>query len=186
MTGEKIVNGVNVDQFINTIEQIKGKPEIAKFKFWATNTWIGGTHNRATIKDFYGACEKDTSRESMVFDMDEPPIVFGKNLGANPVEYLLVALSGCLTTSLIANATSKGIEIQGIESRYEGDLDGRGFLGISEDVKVGYENIRVYFKIDADISDEQKEELVQLAKKYSPVYNSIANPVSVSVEMDNK
>ena len=184
MTGEKIVNGVNVDQFFSTIEQIKKKPEIAKFKFWATNKWIDGTHNRATIKDFYGACEMDTSREPMVFDMDEPPIVFGKNRGANPVEYLLVALSGCLTTSLIANATAKGIEIKRVESRYEGDLDGRGFLGISEDVKVSYENIRVCFKIDADISDEQKEELVQLAQKYSPVYNSIANPVAISVQLD--
>ncbi len=101
MTQEKKVNGVNVDQFFSTIEQIKEKPEIARFKFRATNKWIDGTHNRATIKDFYGACQEDTSREPMVFDMDEPPVIFGKNRGANPVEYLLVALSGCLTTSLI-------------------------------------------------------------------------------------
>ncbi|MDR4497747.1 MAG: OsmC family protein [Candidatus Scalindua sp.] len=116
--------------------------------------------------------------------MDEPPVVFGKNRGANPVEYLLVALSGFLTTSLIVNASARGIEKKGVESRYEGDLDARGFLGISEDVKLSYENIRVYFKINADIYDEQKDELVQLAKKYSPVYNSIANPVSVSVQLD--
>ncbi len=107
-------------------------------------------------------------------------------MATNPVEYLLVALSGCLTTSLIANATAKGIEIKGFESKYEGGLDGRGFLGISQDVKVSYENICVFFKIDADISDGQKEVLDQLAKKYSPVYNSIANPVPVSVELDNE
>lgn len=186
MTQEKKANGVNIDQFFSTIEQIKEKPEIARFKFRAINKWIDGTHNRATIKDFYGACQEDTSREPMVFDMDEPPVVFGKNRGANPVEYLLVALSGCLTTSLIANATAKGIEIKRLESRYEGDLDARGFLGISEDVKVSYENIRVYFKIYADISDEQKEQLIQLAQKYSPVFNTIANPVSVSVQLDKK
>ena len=186
MTDEKIVNGVNIDQLFNTIEQIKEKPEIARFKFRATNKWIDGTHNRATVKDFYGAGQEDVSREPMVFELDEPPVLLGRNLGTNPVEYLLVALSGCLTTSLIAHASAKEIEIKGVESRHEGDLDLRGFLGLSEDVKVGYENIRVYFKIDADIPDEQKEELIQLAKKYSPVYNSIANPVSVSVELYNE
>ena len=163
MADEKIINGVNVDNLFNTIEQIKEKPEIAKFKFWATNKWIDGTHNRATVKNFYGAGQEDVSRDPMVFELDEPPVLLGKNLGTNPVEYLLIALSGCLTTSLIAYASAKEIEIKGVESRYEGDLDLRGFLGLSEDVKVGYENIRVYFKIDADISNEQKGELVQLS-----------------------
>ncbi|MHC4139525.1 MAG: OsmC family protein [Planctomycetota bacterium] len=186
MTQEKKVNGVNVDQLIRTIEQIKEKSEIAKFKFRATNKWIDGTHNRATVKDFYGAGQEDVSREPMVFELDEPPVLLGKNLGTNPVEYLLVALSGCLTTSLIAHASAKGIEIKGVESRYEGDLDLRGFLGLSEDVKVGYENIRAYFKIDADISDEQKEKLIRMAKKYSPVFNSIASPVPVSVQLEKK
>ncbi len=186
LTQEKKVNGVNVDQLFKTIELIKEKPEIAKFKFRATNKWIDGTHNRATVKDFYGTGQEDASRKPMVFELDEPPVLLGKNLGTNPVEYLLVALSGCLTTSLIAHASAKGIEIKGVESRYEGDLDLRGFLGLSEDVKVGYENIRVYFKIDADISEEQKEELVRMAQKYSPVFNSIANPVPVSVHLEKK
>ena len=186
LTQEKKVNGVNVDQLFKTIELIKEKSEIARFKFRATNKWIDGTHNRATVKDFYGAGQEDASREPMVFELDEPPVLLGKNLGANPVEYLLVALSGCLTTSLIAHASARGIEIKGVESRYEGDLDLRGFLGLSEDVKVGYENIRVYFKIDADVSEEQKEELIRMAQKYSPVFNSIANPVPVSVHLEKK
>ena len=85
-------------------------------------------------------------------------------MGSNPVEYLLVALSGCLTTSMIAHASAKGIDIRGVESRYEGDIDLRGFLGISEDVPVGYQNIRVYFKIDANLSENEKEDLVRMAK----------------------
>ena len=186
MAQEKKVNGVNVDQLFSTIEQIKEKPEIARFKFRATNKWIDGTHNRATVKDFYGAGQEDVSREPMVFELDEPPVLLGKNLGTNPVEYLLVALSGCLTTSLIAHASAKGIEIKGVESRYEGDLDLRGFLGLSEDVKVGYGNIRVYFKINADVSEEQKEELIRMAQKYSPVFNTIASPVPVSVQLEKK
>jgi len=105
-------------------------------------------------------------------------------LGSNPVEYLLVALSGCLTTSMIAHAAARGIEIRSVESRYEGDIDLRGFLGLSEDVPVGYQNIKVYFKIDADVSNDQKEALIQMAQKYSPVFNTITKSAPVSVHLD--
>jgi uncharacterized OsmC-like protein len=184
MAQEKNVNGINVDLLFSTIELIKKQPEIAQFKFRAKNTWVDGTHNRATVKDFYGALKEDDSRTPLVFEIDEPPVLCGQNLGANPVEYLLVALSGCLTTSLVAHAAAKGIAVKKVSSRYEGDLDLRGFLGISEDVPVGYQNIRVFFKIEADIPEAQKEELIRMAQKYSPVFNSIAKPVPVSVHLD--
>jgi len=67
----------------------------------------------------------------------------------------------------------------------EGDVDLRGFLGLSDDVKVGYQNIRVYFKIDADITEAQKEELVKMAQKYSPVFNTVFNRTPVSVQLDH-
>jgi uncharacterized OsmC-like protein len=180
----QMVNGVDVEQLFSTIELIKEKPDVAKFKFRATNRWIDGTHNRATVKDFYGALREDRSRDPMVFEEDEPPVLLGKNQGANPVEYLLVALSGCLTTSLVAHASAKGIKIRGVASRYEGDIDLRGFLGISEDVKVGYQKIRVYFKIDADVSQDEKQELIRMAQKYSPVFNTISKSAPVAVELD--
>lgn len=184
MEDSKIVNGVNVSELFATIEAIKGNPAIAEFKFRATNRWIDGTHCRATIKGFYGALKEDDSRPPMDYDMDEPPVLLGNNEGRNPVEYLLVALSGCLTTSLVAHASARGIRIQGIRSKYEGDLDLRGFLGISEEVPVGYQNIRVYFEIDADVSDEQKEEMIRTAQKYSPVFNTLTKSVPVSVHLD--
>jgi uncharacterized OsmC-like protein len=181
---DQIVNGVNVTGLFATIEAVKAKPEIAEFKFRAANRWINGTHCRATIKDFYGALKEDDSRPPVDYDMDEPPVLLGNNQGRNPVEYLLVALSGCLTTSLVAHASAKGIAIRGVQSRHEGDIDLRGFLGISEDVPVGYQQIRVYFKIDADVSDEEKEEMVRMAQKYSPVFNTITKSAPVSVKLD--
>jgi uncharacterized OsmC-like protein len=186
MAQEKKVNGINVDQLFTTIEQIKGNPEIALFRFRAKNAWIDGTHNRATVKDFYGALNEDDSRNTMTFEIDEPPVLCGTNLGANPVEYLLVSLSGCLTTSLTAHAAARGIEIRKVRSRYEGEIDLRGFLGISEEVPVGYKNIQIFFEIDADISDDQKNELIKMAQKYSPVFNSIAKPVPVTVQLEKK
>lgn len=177
----KVINGVNVTTLFETIDVIKGNPEIAKFKFRATNTWQGGTHNRATVKDFYGALQEDDSRAPMHFEIDEPPVLLGDNKGANPVEYLLVGLSGCLTTAMVAHAAARGIELKAVESRLEGELDVQGFLGLSETIPVAYKEIRVSFKIDADITDGEKEELIAMAQKYSPVFNSIATPVPVRV-----
>jgi uncharacterized OsmC-like protein len=180
----RLVNGINVDQLFQTIELVKENPDLALFKFRARNTWVEGTHNRATVKDFYGAFQEDDSREALTFELDEPPVLCGENLGANPVEYLLVALSGCLTTSLVAHAAAKGIALKKVSSRYEGDLDLRGFLGLSEEVPVGFQTIRVFFTIDADIPEGQKEELVKMAQKYSPVFNTITRAAPVSVHLE--
>ena len=74
---ETLVNGVNIEQLFSTIDLIKEKPDVAKFKFRATNKWVSGTHCRATVKSFYGALKEDDSREPRVFDMDEPPVLLG-------------------------------------------------------------------------------------------------------------
>ena len=184
MTEYHIVNGINADQLFETIDLVKFNPDLVFFKFRAQNTWINGTHNRALVKDFYGALQEDDSREPLVFDLDEPPVLCGDNLGANPVEYLLVALSGCLTTSLVAHAAARGITLEKVSSRYEGDLDLRGFLGLSDEVPVGFQTIRVYFTIEAEISKDQKEELVKMAQKYSPVFNTITQATPVSVQLE--
>jgi uncharacterized OsmC-like protein len=184
MAPETNVNGINIDQLFNTIDFVKLKPELAKFTFRATNKWLGGTHSRATVKDFFGAGQEDTSRAPVSYDLDEPPVLLGTNQGTNPVEYLLVALSGCITTTLVAYASAKKIPLRSVESRFEGDIDLRGFLNISEEVPVGYQEIRVYFKIDADISDAEKEELVRMGEKYSPVTNTIKNQTPVLVQLE--
>ncbi|KCZ72278.1 putative redox protein, regulator of disulfide bond formation [Candidatus Methanoperedens nitroreducens] len=185
MVEKRTVNGVNVTQLFSTIDTLKEKPELGKFKFRATNKWISGMHNRATVKDFYGAGQEDTSRtEPWVFDADEPPVLVGENRGANPVEYALVALSACLTTALIGHAAARGIKLDEVESKFEGDLDVRGFLGVSESVRNGYENVRVTFRIKADAPREKLQELVEVAQKRSPVFDIFTHPTPVSVTLE--
>ena len=185
-TYSKMINGVDVDRLFETIDAVNENPAIAKFKFRINNQWISGGHNRTTIKDFYGAGENHKHEEPFELDADEHQLLLGEDKGPNPVEYLLKGLAGCLTSSLIYHAAAKGIEIQGVESRLEGDIDLRGFLGLSDGVPVGYENIRVYFKIDADVSEEQKEELLAMAQKYSPVFNTVSNSAPVAVKLDKE
>ncbi len=183
MTNGK-TNGVNVDQLFATINAIKDNPGLAKFKFRAANEWVNGGHNRTAIKDFYGAGQEDaTRRQTFVFDNDEPAVLLGEDNGANPVEFVLHALAGCLTTSLVYHAAAQGIKIEAVESKFEGELDLRGFLGMSENVRNGYQNIRVTFKIKADAPEEKLKELCELAQKRSPVFDIITNPTPVSVQL---
>src|SRR5688572_12260487 len=96
----RTVNGVDVRRLKETIMAVKAQPELAAFQFRAYNEWVDGGHNRTTVKDFYGTCQEDHSRLApFTMDNDEPDVLLGKDNGANPVEHLLHALAGCLTTS---------------------------------------------------------------------------------------
>jgi len=184
MPEQKNVNGVNVGELFNTINAIKSDKSIAEFKFSAKNEWKNGGHNRTTVDEFFGACKTHNRNKPFVIDEDEPPVLLGEDHGANPVEFALTALAGCLTTSLVYHAAAKGIKIDSVASRLEGDLDLRGFLGLDDSVRNGFENISVKFKIKADASEEVLEELCQMAQKRSPVFDIISNSVPVSVELD--
>lgn len=184
MTEQKIINGVNVDQLFGTINAIKDTPGLARFRFRASNRWVNGGHNTTTVKDFYGAGQEDTSRAtSFVMEADEPAVLLGEDNGANPVEYVMAALAGCLTTSLVYHAAAQGITIESVESSYEGELDLHGFLGLSDKVRNGYESLNVTFRIKADAPEEKLRELVELAQRRSPVFDIVSNPVPVTVQL---
>lgn len=183
MQEDKYVNGVNVTRLFGTIDAIGEKKDIAKFNFRAKNRWVNGANNRTTVDEFYGACETHKRETPFVFDKDEPPVLLGEDIGANPVEYLLAALAGCVTTGLVYHAAAKGIELEEVESTYEGDLDLRGFLGMTDEVRNGYEGINITFKIKSSASREQLEELVRIAQQRSPVFDCVTNPVPVNVKL---
>jgi len=180
----KTLNGVDVEQLFGNIDAIKNAPVLGKFRFRANNKWINGGHNQTTIKNFHGIQQEHDHADPFELDADEPPLLLGQDIGPNPVEYALTALAACVTTALVYHAAAKGIKLNSVEARLEGDIDLRGFLGISDDVRRGYENIRIYYKIDADVPDDQLEELVQMGTKYSPVFDTITNPVNVTAQLD--
>ena len=179
-----VVNGVNVDELFGTIDAVKSAPVIAKFKFKADNQWMGGGHNRTTIKHFYGTQQHHQHQEPFSLDADEPPILLGRDMGPNPVEYALTALAACVTTSIVYHAAAKGITIRAMESRLEGDIDLQGFLGIRDDVPRGYQEIRMYVTIDADAPPEKLAEIVELGPQYSPVFDTITRAVPVKVQLE--
>ncbi len=175
------VNGFKTEDIQNTIKVLVDDPSLALFKFKVNNKWVTGGHNRSSIKGFYGAGQEDTSRiEPWYFDNGEPPILLGTNEGANPVEFILHGLAGCMTTTMALHAAARGIQIDSVESRLEGDLDVQGFLGLNEDVRSGYQQIRVNFRIEGDLTEEQKQEMEAFMRK-SPVFDVVTNSVPVNI-----
>jgi uncharacterized OsmC-like protein len=180
VTTPSTINGVNVEQLGANITAIQGDTNLAKFQFRATNTWINGGHNRTTIKEFYGVGKEDTTRtEPFVLDADEPPVLLGEDQGANPVEFVLHALASCLTTAMVYHAAAQGIQIDAVESQLEGDLDIQGVLGLSSDVRPGYQNLRVNFTVKSDAPAEILRDLT----KFSPVFDMMTNPVPVAISV---
>jgi uncharacterized OsmC-like protein len=183
-TTEIIRNGVDTQQLYGTLDAIKADPSIAKFQFRARNRWIDGAHNRTTIRDFYAANQEDTSRtDEFVIDAGEPAILLGSDTGANPAEFLLHALAACLTTSLVYVAAARGVHLTEVESTLEGDMDVQGALGLSEDYRNGFEQIRVSFRVSGDAPEEKLREVVERAQQRSAVFDMVSNGVPVNVDV---
>jgi uncharacterized OsmC-like protein len=182
----KTVNGVNVDNLFSTVDAIKSAPQIAKFRFRLQNQWQGGSQNSSTVAAFHGAGSEQEHPETFVLNADEPAVLLGSDSAPNPVEHLLHALASCLTTSMVYHAAARGIQIDEVESAFEGDIDLHGFLDLDPKVRKGYQGIRVTFKVQADATDEELQQIVELGTGHSPVFDSLTRGVPVSVSVKRK
>lgn len=178
------MNGVAVDALTAVIDRMRQDPALGEAHFRAHNRWINGALNRSTIQGFYAGGGEDTSRtRPFVYDNDEPPLLLGENRGANPVEYLLHGLAGCVTTTFVYYAAANGVEIESLESTLEGDIDLQGLLGVAP-VNPGYQNIRITMTVKSNAPAEKLEELALLAQRRSPVFSSVSKPVPITVTLD--
>lgn len=178
-----IANGIDMDVLQKTVSAIEDDPTLAKTKFRIHNKWIKGGHNRTTVGDFFGAGRENSHKEAFLLDADEPPLLAGEDNGANPVEHLLNALAACLTTGMVYHAAVHGIHIQELESDLEGDIDLRGFMGLSKDVRKGYENIRVTFKVKTDTENLEK---LRHFSEFSPVLDVVSHGTNVDIRVEPK
>lgn len=179
----KVINGLDINRLVETVEAISNQPDLGQFEFRTKNTWINGGENRSVIKGFYGAGVEDESRQkAFEFTNGEPPVLLGNNEGANPVEFVLHALAGCITTTIIMHAAARGITIYELSSELDGKLNLNGFLDLDDSVPVSYEQINFNLNIQADCSDEELDDLIMFAKAHSPTCNTITKPVPVNIQ----
>jgi uncharacterized OsmC-like protein len=177
-------NGVDVPTLFATLDAVKGAPQLAGFQFRARNEWISGTHNRSWIQGFYGAGQEDASRtEPFVYDADHPAVLVGNNHGPTPIEFLLHAIAACLTSGLANIAAARGVTLHRVVSTVEGDIDLLGILGLSDEVRNGYSQMRVRFEIEGDASPEDLAALVEQSRRRSAVYDVLTNGTDVVIDI---
>ncbi|MDX1574627.1 MAG: OsmC family protein [Kiloniellales bacterium] len=174
-------NGVNVEHLVAAREALTETPEAAQFKWRASCEWKNGTHSHSTVEGFYGLGEEQARKKTFTFDSDHPEVFASQDIGATPVEYVLVGLASCLTAGVAAVAQYRDIQLNSVSATIEGDMDMQGILGIDSDVRNGFEGIRVTYDIDADASREDIEALVAQSQKRSAVYDIVTNPTNVTV-----
>jgi uncharacterized OsmC-like protein len=178
------MNGVDTPTLFATINAVKGQPELAKFRFTATNTWMRGTHSRSRIELFSGAGADHKHTGDVQFDADHPAVLVGQDAAPTPVEFLLHAIASCITAGIGNIAAARGVKLTSVESTVEGDIDLRGILGLSDEVRNGYQQMRVNYRITGDASPEKLREIVEQAKARSAVYDVLTNGIPVEIGID--
>jgi uncharacterized OsmC-like protein len=177
-------NGVDTATLFATLDAVKQAPQAAQFQFRAHNQWISGTHNRSTIADYFGVGEERSHERTFVFDADHPAVLVGQDHGPTAVEFVLHALAACLTAGLANIAAARRVKLTEVRSTVTGDMDLNGLLGLSPDVRNGYERITVRFTIKGDAPAEKLREIVEQSRARSAVYDVITNRVPVTIEVN--
>ncbi|HAL45371.1 MAG: osmotically inducible protein C [Planctomycetes bacterium GWF2_42_9] len=177
----KNINGIPMDILEDTIENIKQQPALAQSRFYITNKWINGGQNQTSITSFYTANEENFHKQTFTLNSDEPEILAGNDTAPNPVEHLLNALAGCVTSSIVYHAAVNGVNIYAVESEIEGEIDLRGFTGLSKDVRKGFQNITMNFRIKSDA--ESVDQLKSFAS-FSPVFDVVTNGTIVNININ--
>lgn len=183
ITTAPVNNGVNVEALFGAQDALKQTPEAAQFRWRASVKWIKGTHSRSTIESFYGLGAEQKHKKPYAFEADHPEVFASEDNGATPVEIVLAGLASCLTAGVAAVAQARKVQLRSVSATLEAGMDIRGILGVDEDVRNGFDGIKVTYKIDADASPEDIKAIVAQSQKRSAVYDIITNPTNVTVEV---
>lgn len=178
------LNGVDTPTLFATIDAVDNQRELARFQFRAKNRWQSGTHTRTSITSYHGAGSEHEHVREFVVDADHPEVLVGADNGPLPVELLLAALASCLTGSIGNIAAARGIRLESVESRVEGEMDIQGILGLSDEVRNGFSEIRVDFRIAGDAPQDELRKLVEQSRARSAVFDVITNRVPVAVTVN--
>jgi len=176
-------NGVDTAKLFATLDAVKAQPEAAQFRFSVDNRWISGTHNRNQISTFFGVGAEQQRAATFAVEADHPAVLVGGDAAPTPAELMLAALASCLTSGLGNIAAVRKITLESVESRVEGDIDLLGVLGLSDEVRNGFEQIRVSFRVRGDAPPAELRKLVEQAVARSAVYDVLTHGVPISVDV---
>ena len=179
-------HGVNTPALLATINAVKGTPALAKFQFRASSRWVSGTYSESRVESFTGAGGEHSHQTAFSYGADHPAVLVGQDRGPTPIEFLLHGLAACITAGIGNIAAVRGVTLTSVESHVEGDIDLQGILGLSSDVRNGYERIRIDITIAGDAPPEKLREIVEQSRARSAVFDVLANGVPVDVRINTR
>lgn len=169
------INGINLEALRAAIDAISQDPAKGMTHWKAASSWLGGTRSDTRIT----TCVIGGQRVAKDFtiSVDKPLELCGTNQYASPVEYLVAALNSCMIVGYTACCALAGIQLEELRIETEGDIDLRGFLGISPDVKPGYDQLRYTVHLKGNGTPEQFERIHRTVMATSPNYFNVRNPI---------
>ena len=176
-------NGIDTPTLFATLDAVKAQPDLAKFQFRVSNRWMKGTNSRSRMEMFKGAGGEHAHVGETTFEADHPAVLVGEDKAPTPVEFLLHALAGCITAGIANIAAARGVTLTEVTSRIEGDIDLLGILGLSNQVRNGYQKIRATFDIKGDAPPEKLRAIVEQSRARSAVYDVLTNGVPVEIDV---
>jgi uncharacterized OsmC-like protein len=171
------VNGINVDDLLALIDEVRRQPAQARTSWHVTTTWQGQARSRAEIEN-YEIGGKTVARRFSI-DIDEPIELGGSNRFANPQDHLIAALNACMTVGYVAQCAVRGITLESLAIETDGEIDLRGFLGLDPAVPQGYEKLRYTVRIKGNGSKEQFAEIHEAVMATSPNFYNLSRPVAL-------
>jgi uncharacterized OsmC-like protein len=172
------VNGLDLQALGEVVEEIQKDSSKAIVGFDVITKWKGQTRSETTVTGFTLAGERVQRNHTIV--ADEPFELLGSDGAPNPQELLMAAFNACITVGYVAGASLKGITLDSLEIRTKGELDLRGFLGLSDNVAPGYQNVDYEVRISGDGSPADFEEIHQTVMKTSPNYFNMSRPIKMN------
>ena len=172
------VNGLDLQALGEVVEEIQKDSSKAIVGFDVVTRWKGQTRSETTVTGFTLAGERVNRSHTIV--ADEPYELLGADGAPNPQELLMAAFNACITVGYVAGAALKGIKLESLEIKTKGQLDLRGFLGLSDAVPPGYENIDYVVSIKGDGSPEDFAEIHETVMKTSPNYFNMSRPIKMN------
>jgi uncharacterized OsmC-like protein len=180
---ETNVNGVNTQVLQQAVNEIQSKTEMGHLVFNVETQWDAGFKTTSrTVERKVGGNPISTST-SMLAASDFPQEMGGSNSAPTVCEICLGALGSCITQTIVANATARGIQLERIRVDTEGEVDARGLLGLDENVRPGAQRFTAKVYIESKTDRKTLEELIQTARKLSPAIDTLTNGTKVSIKL---
>ena len=175
------VNGLDLVALGEVVEAVQQDPKNGIVAFKVTNAWQGQARSEARVTSYHLGGQEIV--RPFTFAVDEPLELLGTNTAPNPQELLMASLNACVLFGYVANAAIRGIRLEKLEVETSGEVDLRGFLGLSDTVNPGNERLETVVRIRGNGTPEQFEEIRQAVQRTSPNYANVTRPVPVDTTL---